>query len=135
MVVVVDILHKYICSVGNIEHFAWECWQLQSVALFIKSFRTLLTHPSLNGFAWSFQTRNLDANPKARKLKRNYLESNEIFQKNMEECKRRLGFVTSISAEISGKLILVEKVSSNIPKFYHYLRINWKFKFEIRRFF
>ena len=37
-------------------------------------------------FVWSFQNRNLDANPKVRELKRNYLECNKAYKRNMEEC-------------------------------------------------
>ena len=38
-------------------------------------------------FVWSFQNRYSDANPNARGLKSNYLERNQAYKPNMEECK------------------------------------------------
>ena len=38
-------------------------------------------------FVSSFQNRNLDANPKTWELKRNYLENNQTYKRNMKECK------------------------------------------------
>ena len=38
-------------------------------------------------FVGSFQNRNFDANPKAQELKRNYLERNQAYKRNMQECK------------------------------------------------
>ena len=41
LVIVVDILHKYICSVCSIEHFAWQCWQLKPCLYYGIIFSTL----------------------------------------------------------------------------------------------
>ena len=38
-------------------------------------------------FVWSFQKRNWKANPKTLELKRNYLERNQAYKQNIEECK------------------------------------------------
>ena len=40
-----------------------------------------------NSRFWLFWKKNLDANPKAGELKRNYLERDQAYKRNMEECK------------------------------------------------